>query len=69
MIVLVTGDGDLLPAVKAAKDAGVIVKLVHGCDVQDPQHGLIHRYDRSLWQEADERQAVGDSFFQQFLRP
>ncbi|REJ38013.1 MAG: hypothetical protein DIU84_02180 [Bacillota bacterium] len=40
MIVLVTGDRDLIPAVEMAQSAGVLVRLVHG-----PKH----TYHSELW--------------------
>ena len=42
--ILIAGDSDFIPAVRAAKDEGVAMVLVHG----DNCH-------HDLWQEADER--------------
>jgi uncharacterized LabA/DUF88 family protein len=46
VIGLVSGDSDLLPALRLARDAGVLVRLVHG-----PERTFHPR----LWEEADER--------------
>ncbi len=53
-IVVVTGDGDMLPALIAAREAEVIVKLVHG------NSGT---YDQEIWENADERLELSISFF------
>ncbi|MGE5486122.1 MAG: NYN domain-containing protein [Ignavibacteriales bacterium] len=45
-LALLAGDSDLLPAVKLAKNHGVVVKLVHG-----PKQ----TYNVELWEAADER--------------
>lgn len=46
VLALLAGDSDLLPAVRLAKNYGVVVKLVHGP----------HRtYNAELWETADER--------------
>ena len=42
--ILIAGDSDFIPAIKAAKDEGVAIVLVHG----DNCH-------QDMWQEADER--------------
>ncbi len=49
MVALVAGDGDLIPAVRKAKDEGAIVRLVHGSRLT---------YDQDLWNEADERREI-----------
>lgn len=46
---LVSGDSDFLPAVKAAKDEGVLISLFHGTKL--PPH-------RELWDNADERSTI-----------
>ena len=50
---LVSGDSDFLPAVRAAKDEGVLISLFHGSDL--PPH-------RELWETADERTAFTREF-------
>jgi uncharacterized LabA/DUF88 family protein len=59
VIVLLAGDGDMFPAVEAAKNANVIVKLAHG---------ERNSYDRELWEKADERIELDDAFFQSIAR-
>ena len=57
-VILVSGDGDMLPAVKTAKDENIIVRLAHGAS---------DTYDQALWDEADERIALNEVFFQECL--
>ena len=57
-VILLSGDGDMLPAVKTAKDENIIVQLAHG---------LPDTYDQALWDEADERVALNEVFFQECL--
>jgi len=54
MVVLVTGDSDLIPAVTAAQEAGVLVRLVHG--PLNPQGRPTYHQD--LWDLVDERRQV-----------
>lgn len=42
--ILVAGDSDFVPAIRAAKSEGVLVKLFHGAKPHN-----------ELWQESDER--------------
>lgn len=49
MIVLVSGDSDLIPAVQFAQQEAVLVRLVHG-----PKH----TYHQDLWDIADERYEI-----------
>lgn len=47
--ILVAGDSDLLPAVRAAKDSGVVVHLYHGGPLNPPHRDLVATCDdRSL---------------------
>ena len=54
--VLLAGDSDFIPAVTAAKSEGVVVKLFHG-----------ERPHSDLWQEADERTRITQSFIDSVL--
>ncbi|MGH7411495.1 MAG: NYN domain-containing protein [Candidatus Methylomirabilis sp.] len=49
LVALLTGDSDLLPAVKRAREEGILVRLVHG-----PKS----TYHRDLWSEADEPREI-----------
>ena len=53
-IFMLTGDGDMLPAMLAAKEAQVIVHLAHGAKPT---------YDQELWDSADERLLLSTDFF------
>lgn len=53
-IVLISGDRDFLPAVNAAKDAGVIIKLVYA----NPPCAYVHT---NLLMACDERQIIDQS--------
>jgi uncharacterized LabA/DUF88 family protein len=53
-IIMLTGDGDMLPAMIAAKEAQVIVCLAHGDK---------RTYDQELWDNADERIFLDVDFF------
>ena len=53
-IFMLTGDGDILPAMLAAKESQVIVHLAHG-----PKP----TYDQELWDSADERILLDSDFF------
>lgn len=53
-IYLLAGDGDMLPAVLAAKEAQVIVCLAHGDK---------NTYDQELWDQSDERIHLDQAFF------
>ncbi len=54
--VLLAGDSDFIPAVTAAKTEGVVVKLFHG-----------ERPHSDLWQEADDRTQITQSFIDSVL--
>jgi uncharacterized LabA/DUF88 family protein len=63
---LVAGDGDYVPAVKAAKDDGVSVKLYHSGVFQTTLDGhTIPKYSNELWQICDEREIISDSLIKQ----
>jgi uncharacterized LabA/DUF88 family protein len=48
--VILTGDSDLLPAIQAAKNEGVVIHLCHGAGET--------RAHRDLWDAADTRTAI-----------
>jgi uncharacterized LabA/DUF88 family protein len=58
--ILVAGDSDYLPAVTAAKNEGVLVRLVHGS---------VHRPHRDLWDAADERVRLTQELIDRIARP
>ena len=60
-IVIVTGDSDFLPAVKIARDEGVVVRLAHGLGANRPHN--------ELWDMADERLELTAGWFAGCLRP
>jgi uncharacterized LabA/DUF88 family protein len=63
---LIAGDGDYVPAVKAAKDDGVSVKLYHSGVFQTTLDGhTIPKYSNELWQVCDEREIISDSLIKQ----
>lgn len=57
--ILVTGDSDFLPAIRAAKNEGVLVHLFHGTGPQQPH--------KDLWDEVDERTVITPDLLQHFL--
>ncbi|HYJ81213.1 MAG TPA: NYN domain-containing protein [Longimicrobiaceae bacterium] len=57
--ILVTGDSDFLPAIRAAKNEGVVIHLYHGSGPQQPH--------RDLWEEADDRTLITPELLQKFL--
>jgi uncharacterized LabA/DUF88 family protein len=57
--ILITGDSDFLPAIRAAKHEGVIVHLYHGSGPQQPH--------RDLWDEVDERTLITPDLLSSFL--
>jgi len=57
--ILVTGDSDFLPAIRAAKNEGVLVHLYHGTGPQQPH--------KDLWDEVDERTVISPELLQSFL--
>lgn len=60
-IVLVTGDSDFLPAVRVARDEGVVVTLAHGTGKNRPHN--------ELWNTVDERVELTSEWFSRRLRP
>lgn len=60
-IVIVSGDSDFLPAVKIARDEGVVVRLAHGLGKNRPHN--------ELWDMADERVELTANWFASCLRP
>lgn len=48
--VLVTGDSGVVPALRTAREEGVVIRLCHGTGTQMP--------GRELWEEADERTVI-----------
>ena len=58
-LALLSGDSDLLPAIEAAKQEGVVVWLVHG-----PRH----TYANDLWTAADNRMVVDRAFANEIAR-
>ena len=48
--ILITGDSDFLPAIRAAKNEGVVIHLFHGTGPQQPH--------RDLWEEVDDRTVI-----------
>ena len=55
---LLAGDSDLIPAVRVAKDEGVIIWLYHG-----------KQYHRDLWNLADEREQLTRDLIDSILLP
>lgn len=55
--ILVAGDSDFVPAIRAAKSEGVLVKLFHG-----------PKPHNELWQESDERIRLDRNLINQVLR-
>ncbi|MCZ2110385.1 MAG: NYN domain-containing protein [Dehalococcoidia bacterium] len=60
-IILVSGDSDFLPAVRIARDEGVVVQLAHG--------GGKNRPHNELWNTADERVELDARWFASCLKP
>jgi len=60
-IVVVSGDSDFLPAVKIARDEGVVVRLAHGLGKNRPHD--------EPWLVADERLELTGGWFANCLRP
>jgi uncharacterized LabA/DUF88 family protein len=61
LIVLIAGDSDFVPAIEAAKDAGVLVKMVHA-----HRAGLyVHT---EMMMVSDERMDVDRDFIERCLR-
>lgn len=56
-VAILTGDSDFIPALKVAKNEGILVHLYHG----DP--GSVHR---EVWAEADERTQIDTAVVERF---
>jgi len=60
-VFLVAGDADYVPAVKAAKDEGVSVRLYHSGAYQvTPEGRNLLKYSNELWDACDERTVIDD---------
>jgi hypothetical protein len=57
--ILITGDSDFLPAIRAAKNEGILIHLYHGTGPQQPH--------RDLWEEADDRTVITPDLLNTFL--
>jgi len=64
MVVLVTGDSDLIPAVAAAQEAATLVRLVHG--PKDAQGRP--SYHQDLWDLVDERREISSEVIRSMER-
>lgn len=49
LVILVSGDSDMIPAVEMAKNQGILVRLVHG---------PTNTYHKDLWDIVDERKEI-----------
>lgn len=58
--VVVTGDSDFMPALKAAKNEGVLIHLYHGSGENSPH--------RTVWDVADNRTEITRSLVDEVLR-
>lgn len=59
MIVLVSGDSDLIPAVEFAKDESILVRLING------PRGTYHQ---DLWDKVDERKEISEELIRRVLK-
>ncbi|MGQ9558712.1 MAG: NYN domain-containing protein [Desulfurispora sp.] len=64
---IVTGDSDFLPAIIAAKQEGVIVKLFHS-NYKNAIENINLRPHRDLWEAADERYVISQDVINSILR-
>jgi len=62
-IILLSGDGDFLPAVKLVKREGLTFALVHG-----PRSGPQLTVQENLWEAADLRLSLDMNFFNRVMR-
>jgi uncharacterized LabA/DUF88 family protein len=62
-IILLSGDGDFLPAVELVKREGLSFGLAHG-----PRSGSVLTVHESLWEAADMRLPLDMAFFEPLLR-
>jgi uncharacterized LabA/DUF88 family protein len=65
-VAVVSGDSDLLPAFKVAKEEGISVWLFHGPRKSRKDGGSSYAYE--LWQEADERCEIDSAFMKRVQR-
>jgi uncharacterized LabA/DUF88 family protein len=63
---LIAGDGDYVPAVKAAKDEGVSITLYHSGAFQDTPDGhKMPKYSNELWGACDDRKVIDQTLIDQ----
>ena len=65
-VAVVSGDSDLLPAFKVAKEEGISVWLFHGPRKSKKDGSSTYAYE--LWQEADERCEIDLAFMKRVQR-
>jgi len=65
-VAVVSGDSDLLPAFKVAKEEGISVWLFHGPRKSKKDGSSTYAYE--LWQEADERYEIDLAFMKRVQR-
>ena len=65
-VAVVSGDSDLLPAFKVAKEEGISVWLFHGPRKSNKDGSSSYAYE--LWQEADERFEIDLDFMKRVQR-
>jgi len=65
-VAVVSGDSDLLPAFKVAKEEGISVWLFHGPRKSKKDGSSSYAYE--LWQEADERYEIDMDFMKRVQR-
>jgi len=65
-VAVVSGDSDLLPAFKVAKEEGISVWLFHGPRKSKKDGSSTYAYE--LWQEADERYEIDLDFMKRVQR-
>lgn len=65
-VAVVSGDSDLLPAFKVAKEEGISVWLFHGPRKSKRDGSSTYAYE--LWQEADERYEIDLDFMKRVQR-
>ncbi|OPX84567.1 MAG: NYN domain protein [Pelotomaculum sp. PtaB.Bin104] len=63
---IVTGDSDFLPAIVAAKQEGIMVKLFHS--IYNPTKEIDLRPHKDLWEKADERFIITQEVINKILR-
>jgi len=65
-VAVVSGDSDLLPALKVAKEEGILVWLFHGPRKSKRDGSSTYAYE--LWQAADERFEIDQDFMNRVKR-